>query len=295
MSQFPQKHLYHRGFTLIEIAVVLVVLSFLIGSFLIPLAAQREMRAQKKARDQVQDAVEALYGFVMINGRFPCPASPSEKSVQSNSNIGSTAGLEAIDGNCRCQCTFDPEDAWVQSNSNIVAGPSSGNQILCAKSDGSAPGGVTGVLPWATLGLDEEDPWARRLTYRVTLKYADIGQNNNVDTNTCRSAETVFSLSDIGDSSVFSPDITIGSVVKEDVIAVVVSHGQNRFGGYDFEGVRKNQRPSNPTSAELAESRNYDDSKNFVQDPGVVDDIIATISQPMLVYKLTQAGRKVTR
>ena len=62
------------GFTLIELAIVLVVLGLLLGGLLMPLATQVDIVRIKKTNDSLDKVQEALLGFAIINGnRLPCP------------------------------------------------------------------------------------------------------------------------------------------------------------------------------------------------------------------------------
>lgn len=82
----------HRGFTLVELSIVLVVISLLLVALLGPLAAQQEQKNIMEARRQMDEAREALFGFLSSNGRLPCPADPT--LVTSNIN----AGVERVGG-----------------------------------------------------------------------------------------------------------------------------------------------------------------------------------------------------
>jgi type II secretory pathway pseudopilin PulG len=62
------------GFTLVELAVVLLVVTLLLGSVLVPLATQVEQRRLGEAEKLLDDTREAIIGFAMINGRLPRPA-----------------------------------------------------------------------------------------------------------------------------------------------------------------------------------------------------------------------------
>jgi len=61
------------GFTLLEMAVVMVVLGLLIGGSLIPLSIQMEKKDRDSTGRQLEDMREALIGFALSNGRLPCP------------------------------------------------------------------------------------------------------------------------------------------------------------------------------------------------------------------------------
>jgi prepilin-type N-terminal cleavage/methylation domain-containing protein len=61
------------GFTLIEMSIVLVIIGFILGSFLTLTSAQMEQMKLKKANDDLLSIKEALMGYVVTNGVFPCP------------------------------------------------------------------------------------------------------------------------------------------------------------------------------------------------------------------------------
>jgi len=76
------------GFTLIEMAVVIAVIALLLSSILVPLATQVEERRIADTRRMLDDAREALLGFLIANGRLPCPASPTSNGVESPAGGG---------------------------------------------------------------------------------------------------------------------------------------------------------------------------------------------------------------
>jgi prepilin-type N-terminal cleavage/methylation domain-containing protein len=75
------------GFTLVEIAIVLLIVGLLLGGMLAPLSSQMEQRRVSDTRRAMEDAREALLGFALQNGYLPCPA------------ISSSNGLEDRTGN----------------------------------------------------------------------------------------------------------------------------------------------------------------------------------------------------
>ncbi len=73
------------GFTLVELAVVVLVITLLLGSLLIPLATQVDQRNVAETQKRLQEVKEALLGYAMANGRFPCPAvsaAPTDTGVE---------------------------------------------------------------------------------------------------------------------------------------------------------------------------------------------------------------------
>ena len=59
------------GFTLVEMAIVLVILGFVLGALLLPLRAQREQAAQIQTSNTLDNAKQALLGFAQSKGRLP--------------------------------------------------------------------------------------------------------------------------------------------------------------------------------------------------------------------------------
>jgi prepilin-type N-terminal cleavage/methylation domain-containing protein len=66
-----------RGFTLTEMAVVLVIVALLIGGMMVPMSAQQEARLNAETQTSLKTVQDSLLGFVVANGRLPCPANPT--------------------------------------------------------------------------------------------------------------------------------------------------------------------------------------------------------------------------
>jgi prepilin-type N-terminal cleavage/methylation domain-containing protein len=70
---------HQNGFTLVEMAIVLVIIGLLVSAFLVPLSAQRDLKDYAEVRSNLEQIKEALYGYalshVALDGRphFPCP------------------------------------------------------------------------------------------------------------------------------------------------------------------------------------------------------------------------------
>lgn len=68
-----------RGFTLVELAVVLVIVGIMLGGLLIPLTAQMDQKNYGETKKLLDDAKEALYGYAMSHSAtdgkpyLPCP------------------------------------------------------------------------------------------------------------------------------------------------------------------------------------------------------------------------------
>lgn len=82
----------HRtnGFTLIEMAMVLLIIGLLLGGLLLPFGTQLAEQQRKTTQVQLDEAREALLGYVLANGRFPCPADPALANTDSSAGIART-------------------------------------------------------------------------------------------------------------------------------------------------------------------------------------------------------------
>lgn len=86
----------HSGFTLVELAIVLVIVALLSGGLMMTLSAQQENIASTETKRRLDDIREALLGYVAANGRLPCPAVPSTTGVESP--VGGGACTNPRDG-----------------------------------------------------------------------------------------------------------------------------------------------------------------------------------------------------
>jgi type II secretory pathway pseudopilin PulG len=136
---------------------------------------------------------------------------------------------------------------------------------------GSANAGIaattltSGVLPWATLGLPETDPWGQRFTYRVSANFV-----------------TPFTIASVGNI-----DITDGAVmIAEDQPAIVISHGRNGLGGYRSTGLQV-------AGALGDELENADADLTFVSrtQGANFDDEATWVPLPILMSRMIAAGR----
>lgn len=72
-SEFKKlKHLQQKGFTLVEIAIVLIIFGLMLAMFLSPLSAQRELKNRAQTQRLLNEAKDALIGFALVHGYLPC-------------------------------------------------------------------------------------------------------------------------------------------------------------------------------------------------------------------------------
>ncbi len=248
-----RQNAFARGFTLTELAIVLIIVGLLLGSLFVPLATQTEIRYRSDTDKALVDIREALLGFAIANGRLPCPARAN-----------------AVPGDA---------DAGLEPTPIVAAG--------CAN--------LAGVLPWATLGVPEGDPWGNRYTYRISQEFTrqppQVGFNGGA-TCPAQTANAGFALCSQGDMTVLNTGG--GSTVSSTVPAVVLSHGKNGNGAYNTQG---NQMAVGADADELDNqlTGGGTNTANLVfiskTPTPTFDDIVIWISPNILFNRMVSAGK----
>jgi prepilin-type N-terminal cleavage/methylation domain-containing protein len=129
--QVPYLKKYKQGFTLLEMAVVIVIIGLAMAMLIPTTRGMRDAENRTLVQKKLDALDTAMANFVAANRRLPCPA---------NGTIASNAA-----------------NAGVESPFPATGTCNAASQIF-------------GVVPWVTLGLTEEeatDPWLGRMTYRV--------------------------------------------------------------------------------------------------------------------------------
>jgi prepilin-type N-terminal cleavage/methylation domain-containing protein len=85
-----------RGFTLTELAVVLVIVALLIGGMLMPLSAQQDIAARNNSEKALAEIREALIGFAAANGRLPRPATSATDGTENASICANDAACSGF-------------------------------------------------------------------------------------------------------------------------------------------------------------------------------------------------------
>jgi prepilin-type N-terminal cleavage/methylation domain-containing protein len=100
----------HRGFTLIEVAICMVILGLVLTGLVVSLSQQLQQRRLLDTRTTLGEANDALIAFVTANGRLPCPAVAGSNGLEATIAPGTctaaagflpavTLGLPNLDGN----------------------------------------------------------------------------------------------------------------------------------------------------------------------------------------------------
>lgn len=194
----------------------------------------------------------------------------NETRKQMNEIKEALTGFAVINGRLPC-----PANGATASGNESTAG--SGVSLTCAL--------TKGVLPWATLGVNETDAWSRRFTYRVTANFADGADGTGEATCT---VATGVSFQLCSDANLNVLDTSGGSNVATDVPAVVVSHGVNGLGAYPGGGGAQIGTATGD-EGENANDNNTFVSKNQIQ--GGFDDLVIWLSPNTLANRMVTAGK----
>lgn len=249
---FPEKRAL--GFTLVEMAIVLVIIGLLLAGMLMPLSAQVEQRKISETQKALDEINQALIGFAVAYGRLPCPAPATTATGAAG------AGLEPTP---------------------IIAGG-------CAN--------PAGVLPWATLGVNETDSWGRRYTYRVTTEFARTATGQTAFGGGCipltNPLYAAFALCSQGDMTIKST--AAGSTVSDKIPAIVISHGRNGNGAYTSLGAQlATDADADELDNQLTTGGTSTASTTFISKTPTptFDDLTTWVSPNTLMNRMVAAGR----
>jgi len=137
-----------RGFTLIELAIVLFIITLILGGVLTPLSQLIIERQSSDTRRTIEAARLALVGYALRQadrlGPLPCPeVRPSNSQNLLNANMADGLEDRLEDGSCAT---------------------------------------LSGNLPWKTLGLAEGDAWGNHFGYAVAQEWTHLSGSAEIST-----------------------------------------------------------------------------------------------------------------
>jgi prepilin-type N-terminal cleavage/methylation domain-containing protein len=267
-----------QGFTLIELAIVMVILTILAAGLLVPLTTSIETRRIRSANEDMARIQDGLIGYAMSHPVDP--TNPASRHYLPCPNYDGS-GIEA------------------SRNSSGVCSTSNSNQ--------------TPLLPWATLGLPPIDPWGDSYGYDVYADYANnqigFGSGNAPDPASKAAPLTCPTPPSTGYLHIYQSCSSSGSLpnslVAAQLAAVVISFGPNGWGAYNPANDKRSSKtdpyPANtaPTSTdEVVNTNTGNSAHNFVShaatdagsSQGEFDDIVAGLPYSILLNRVCPAG-----
>ena len=213
----------NRGFTLIEMAVVLMIVGLLLGGMLVPLSAQMDQRNISDTQKALSEIKEALIGYAIANGRLPCPASSTSNGAESFDPGGS-----ASNGDC--------SNFW----------------------NGFLPAATLGITPVDSQGY-AVDAWNNRIHYAVTSAntYA-FTTTDGMKTATLSTLAPNLLVCSTASTSSTSCSVANSSLTSSPGVPVVIySTGKNGKSGGTGADEAENPNPNSVDNDRVFVSHNF--------------------------------------
>jgi len=139
MMKHVKPHRIQTGFTLVEMAIVLVIVGVLLGGLLPTISSQIEQQRRTETRKHLDEIKDALIGYTIINGYLPCPTTTADPT---SANYG-----VADPGGCSSAPTSEGYLPW---------------KTL----------GVSEMDAWGSKRSSSGSPWTGYWRYRVDRNFA---------------------------------------------------------------------------------------------------------------------------
>ena len=78
------------GFSLVEMAVVLLIIGLLLGGLVMPLSSRMDNQRYQATEASLDDVREAIIGYALVNDALPCPATPTSNGTAATTGGGCT-------------------------------------------------------------------------------------------------------------------------------------------------------------------------------------------------------------
>ena len=270
-----------RGFTLIEMAIVLVIITILIGGLAMPLSAQIQARRIAETRQDMEAIHDALIGYAMSHTTSACTCAYTSDVLDGLPTTTCTASL------CSAIFTLTGTATLTLQPRHYLPCPDGNNDGLedARNASGQCTNKRAG-LPWITLGVNGADAWGNRYTYAVDRTYSN-DQTGFISTPTGTEAEL----------KIYPNAACTAPVVMQDIPAVVVSHGPKGRGARNMSG----GTPLAPASVAADERQNLDtitgslpcnSTTSFVSRTPTddFDDLVIWLSKYPLFNRVCPAG-----
>lgn len=205
--------LYNKGFSLIELSVVMTVIGVTVSGALSLATKKLESEKIDETENKLELIEQALRIFLVDNQRIPCPADGELPIDNAAFGVETTPQISLLLPTCN--------GANFQTADNIING---------------------GVVPVKTLNLEDDimfDGWGRRFTYVVDAHFtmSGIPDGNNGSCNNVTS-DVCFQYKNLG-SIIIRDDVAApGSLdfIADDAIYTIISHGKNGNGAFNYFG-----------------------------------------------------------
>jgi prepilin-type N-terminal cleavage/methylation domain-containing protein len=209
MRSAPHRARAQSGFTLIELAIVLVIITILIGGLAVPLSAQIQARRISETRNTLEEARQALVGYAMTHAcTCQYDATGSGSTLQSQT--------------CASCPASNPSSTTTTLTRPYLPCPDTDADGLENRLPTHRCEQARGYLPWVDLGTGAQDAWGGRLAYAVSADLAD--STRGISNASVTGGNLLQVLSGVALCSAPNADIAAN------LAAVVISLGPNSRG-----------------------------------------------------------------
>lgn len=84
------RHHRQSGFSLVELAIVLLIVGLMLGGLIMPLSARLDQQKVETTRQQLEQIRQALVGYALARDALPCPATPTSSGLAAATATGCT-------------------------------------------------------------------------------------------------------------------------------------------------------------------------------------------------------------
>ena len=210
------EHKKQRGFTVVEICVVLLLSGFLFTGFLSVYQSYRLGKSEKVTLENIEITNSSLREFLSLNGRYPCPADPTLSPTDANYGIEQCRASTAAACPLNLVCTnIDSRDAdTIPGNDWVTIG---GVPFVTLQQ----MGGQSEFTPRHAL-----DGYKMQFRYAVSESMTDLGLSVITPANSQLGA---ISIRDENNLPLLDPPASAHFLL--------ISGGENMRGVYSAEGV----------------------------------------------------------
>jgi len=284
------------GFTLVEIAIVLLIVTILLGYTVAMFPHQQQLKQYRAVDRQMDEIIEAVIGYAQVNGRLPCPTIPSLAGVEDYESAGDTGcnnygGFVPVDTRGLSGRLHEDSlllDPWGNPYRYYVTDADFADSGTPGNSDFTAPGEMRAV------GLvDSDDDGYIDLDGRYM-----ICDEAGADTDyKCGGANAVFgSWDDNGDPALDryagAPFVLLSQGKNWNEAAAVGDELENIGGSLTGADLGM---AAGPSGAEYLLKNINNDETTFVHRPGGFaddyDDVVRWVSPHILFSRMIQAGQ----
>jgi prepilin-type N-terminal cleavage/methylation domain-containing protein len=147
-----------RGFTLVELALVVGIVAILLGGLLVPISRSIEQKAIATTQANLELAQQALLGYALINGSLPCPDAGTDPNTEGKASSADINGCSSISVGRLPWATLGIQgvDGWGNRLDYVVYAPlgasfskvtDSNLEVWCTKlTTATVPNGIPGCL-----------------------------------------------------------------------------------------------------------------------------------------------------